>query len=52
MIQFYKSKIIEKEDIQETLRGWNAYAKQGNTYKLRKKLNKTIKKEIKNYCEL
>jgi len=46
LIKLYKSEKIEKEDIQETLQGWNAYAKQGNTYKLRKKLITQIKQEI------
>ncbi|MCK4670296.1 MAG: hypothetical protein KAT43_03755 [Nanoarchaeota archaeon] len=46
MLEFYKSKNIDAKDIQETLRGWNAYAMQGNTYKLREILAITIKQEL------
>jgi len=47
-IKLYKSGKIEKETIQEILQGWNAYAKQGNSYKLRKKLIAKIKQEMVN----
>lgn len=46
MLKLYKSKSIDQEDIQKTLQGWNAYAMQGNTYKLRKKLTMKIIQEI------
>lgn len=46
MIKLYKSKRIDVEDIQETLQGWNAYAMQGNTYKIRKRLAIAIKQDI------
>ncbi len=52
MTKLFKSGKIEKETIQETLQGWNAYVKQGNTYKLRKKLNKLVEQKINKYCAL
>ncbi len=45
-LKLYKTKCIDAEDIQETLQGWNAYAMQGNTYKLRNQLFQTIQQEL------
>ena len=38
MLSDYHQGFVPSEDILEVLRGWNAYAKQGNTYGLRKEL--------------
>ncbi len=40
--QDYDSKVIDYDEIYERLQGWMAYAKQANTYKLRKRLGKEI----------
>ncbi len=46
MLEQYKTKSIDAQDINETLHGWNAYAKQANTYKLRTKLTQTTQKQL------
>jgi len=46
MLEQYKMKSIDASDINETLHGWNAYAKQANTHKLRTKLTQTIQKQL------
>ena len=46
MLEQYKTKNTTAEDINETLHGWNAYAKHANTHKLRTTLTQTTQKEI------
>lgn len=46
MLEQYKTKSITAQDINETLHGWNAYAMQANTHKLRTKLTQTIQKQL------
>ena len=42
VIEKYKNKEIKKEKLLESFNGWNAYAKWGNSYKLRRKIVRAI----------
>jgi len=44
---FYRDRIISFSSIKDSYRGWQAYAKWGNTYKLREQIKKEI---IDNLC--
>lgn len=46
LLEDYENENIELYEILEVLQGWNAYAMNGNTYKLRQKLEQEIKKEL------
>lgn len=46
LLYAYQSKKADAYDILEILQGWNGYAMQGNTYKLRKQLLQEVAQKI------
>jgi len=46
LLQEYEHSLLNVQDILNVLHGWNGYAKIGNTYQLRKELEKSIKTEL------
>jgi RNA-directed DNA polymerase len=46
LLQQYKKGEITSEKIHDTLQGWNAYAEQANTHKLREELTITIMEQL------
>ena len=46
LLNSYKLGNIDAYDILEVLQGWNGYAMQGNTYKLRQKIEEKVIKEL------
>ena len=48
LIGEYQDKFSDAQDILRVLEGWNGYAKQGNTYALRKRLTAQLTKILTN----
>ncbi len=46
LLSLYKAGITGAGAVLETLRGWNAYAKQGNTYLLRQRITAIVEQEF------
>jgi len=46
MVDAYEVQKVEVSEILNTLQGWQAYAKQGNTYHLRERIQTKIEKEL------
>lgn len=45
-VDLYKDGIMRKDEVSERVEGWNAYAVHANTYKLRRRMMKNLKKSI------
>ncbi len=46
LLDLYESRLADAQDVLEILQGWNGYAMQGNTYKLRQRLTLMVEQEL------
>jgi retron-type reverse transcriptase len=46
LLDLYEFRLADAQNVLETLRGWNGYAMQGNTYKLRQRLTVMVEEEL------
>ncbi|MBI5065995.1 group II intron reverse transcriptase domain-containing protein [Candidatus Woesearchaeota archaeon] len=51
LLEYHKDNLISAYDVLDSLNGWFGYAMQGNTYKLRTKIEEELKKELTKISE-